>query len=217
MINRKGITKITAMILSVAIVLASGISETVEASGPVTAINPDDNRSIPDISSVPEVYGVPVTSPAPFIGNTLNRQLIGPYISSVSTPDETPDQLAQSQTLKAFALDIFVIHNMARQGCGRTALKWDAQLEADANIRAKELMTLFSHTRPDGTYCYSLDEHICGENIDEGNQPAKTCAVELLHSPGHRKNILRTDYTSVGIAVWEDGNGQVYIAEDFAW
>ena len=56
---------------------------------------------------------------------------------------------------------------------------WDDELAKYANIRAKEIITNFSHVRNDGTKCYVLSNLIYGENISRG--PHTTGAEFLEH------------------------------------
>ncbi|HEY0935617.1 MAG TPA: CAP domain-containing protein [Trebonia sp.] len=69
-----------------------------------------------------------------------------------------------------------------------------------------------------------------GENIGEGGPVSGTSAaiaqmaVGLTQSmlneqppdDGHRMNILSTSYTHVGIAVYRDGSGTVWLTQDFS-
>ncbi len=69
-----------------------------------------------------------------------------------------------------------------------------------------------------------------GENIGEGGPVADTTsaiaqmAVGLTQSmlnekppdDGHRMNILSTSFTHIGIAVYRDGSGTVWLTQDFS-
>jgi hypothetical protein len=53
-----------------------------------------------------------------------------------------------------------------------------------------------------------------GENVGEG----PTCdaiATAFMNSPEHKANILDTNYTTVGVGVVVDGNGVMWVTEDF--
>ena len=90
-------------------------------------------------------------------------------------------------------------------------LKKDANLEKIAQTRAKELVTSFSHTRPNGKSGLSLisGNIYKGENIAKGQ---KTCAAVMTawyNSAGHKANMLNKNFTKVGIAGYEY-NGTIY-------
>ncbi len=83
-----------------------------------------------------------------------------------------------------------------------------------ASIRATEIVDKFSHTRPNGTSCftavakeyrwdsgnngYYIDG---GENIAEGYSSASEAVTGWMNSPGHRANILDSTYgyTMLGV------------------
>lgn len=100
----------------------------------------------------------------------------------------------------------------------------DAELEETAKIRAKELVQLFSHTRPDGTLCNSaFPEWVTyyGENIAWGYTSAESVTEgwketdDPYDGQGHRRNMLDPDFNSVGIAAYKL-NGYIYWVQDFA-
>lgn len=90
-----------------------------------------------------------------------------------------------------------------------------SQLEEAAGIRAEELLTNVAHQRPDGTYYSTVFEEVglnsdgySGENIAGGAAVTlpKRAVDAWMNSPGHRANILNSNYThlSVGYVTTED-------------
>ena len=85
-------------------------------------------------------------------------------------------------------------------------LAWGYTCEEAADIRAKETMILYAHTRPDGsswsTVCKAPDSGgVSGENLAIGNgavSPATTVAL-WMSSETHRANILNPDYTKLAV------------------
>jgi len=57
--------------------------------------------------------------------------------------------------------------------------------------------------------------YAAGENVGMGPD-CPTIHDAFMSSPGHRANILDTDYNQVGVGVSTDENGTVYVTEDFA-
>lgn len=86
-----------------------------------------------------------------------------------------------------------------------------------AQIRAPEIVTLFSHDRPDGTKCYTaMDEtgaragaYAYGENIAAGNATAAATVEQWMNSPGHRANILNGKFTHIGVG-YQHADGSDY-------
>lgn len=79
-----------------------------------------------------------------------------------------------------------------------------AGLQGCADIREEELVEYYSHTRPNGTDCFTvLDEtgmnySRAGENIAYGYTSAASVMQGWMDSAGHRGNILNADYTHIG-------------------
>lgn len=103
-----------------------------------------------------------------------------------------------NQFSKAFdALDIV---NQERKKAGLNELAMDEELMNCAQIRGREITTCFSHARPDGSSCFSVSDKAMGENIAMGYSSASRVVSGWMASPGHRENILRSGYKSIGIA-----------------
>jgi uncharacterized protein YkwD len=64
------------------------------------------------------------------------------------------------------------------------------------------------------------DHLTVGENIyycsetREGNEVA-FAHQELMNSPEHRDNILNPSYDRIGVGVWRDAKGQLWVTENF--
>ena len=109
--------------------------------------------------------------------------------------------------------------NNYRKKAKVAALKKDAKLEKIAQIRAKEMALTgkFSHTRPNGKSGLTLitgNKHK-GENIAKGQKTCKEVSKAWYNSKGHRTNMLRKQFTKVGIACYEH-NGVTYWAQVFS-
>ncbi len=108
--------------------------------------------------------------------------------------------------------------NQERAAQGLGALSINPDLQQAAMKRARELETLFSHTRPGGGDCLSLldkdfmenisqaGENIAGEQLD-GNQAMD----DWMQSPGHRENILMPSFTHIGIGAYQSGGHTYYV------
>lgn len=113
--------------------------------------------------------------------------------------------------------DCYTILNKYRKNAGRKALKRTSKLERFAKIRAKELVKLYSHTRPDGSsgmmiipgYGYK------GENIAWGHVTCAKVSKAWYNSPAHRKNMLMRQFTKVGIAGYKY-KGDIYWVQLFS-
>ncbi|NCA79623.1 MAG: CAP domain-containing protein [Sphingobacteriia bacterium] len=119
--------------------------------------------------------------------------------------------------------------NSERAQAGVSALALNARLSEFAIIRAAEAGVQWSHTRPDGTQCFTVldtdpefKSHIseAGENL-AWNQTTVTEVMDAwMQSPGHRENILKLSYNYVGLAcviVYRDSGSRDHLwAQMFA-
>ncbi len=103
------------------------------------------------------------------------------------------------------AWQVLEIVNQQRVAAGLNPLTMDQGLLNTAQLRAQEIVTLFSHTRPDGSSCFTAfpsgHMHI-GENIAAGYGNASFVMEGWMGSPGHRANIMDSDYSAIGIACY---------------
>lgn len=102
--------------------------------------------------------------------------------------------------------EVLTLVNKIRIKNDLNQLAWGYTCEDAATIRAKETMTLYAHTRPDGsdwsTACPAPNNSgVSGENLAIGNaavSPATTVAL-WMGSETHRANILNPDYTNLAV------------------
>ncbi len=114
---------------------------------------------------------------------------------------------AQAATLvTANARSVVDQVNQERAKLGLSALRVDPALTAAAQIRAREIVERFSHTRPDGTRWSTVSSRAYGENIAKGQKTADKVMAAWMSSSGHRANILRASYGSIGVACVKSGN-----------
>ena len=107
--------------------------------------------------------------------------------------------------------------NNYRKSKGKNVLKRNAALENTAKIRAKEIVTLYSHQRPDNTSCYTAFPSgltARGENIVSQRNSVEEAMDAWKNSPGHNKNMLSENYNAVGLACYQV-NGVKYWVQCF--
>lgn len=109
---------------------------------------------------------------------------------------------------------ILELVNEVRREAGLTDLIMDSRLQEGAVTRAKEIAIYFNHTRPDGSSCMTVSQDMAGENIAAGYGSPKAVMDGWMSSPGHRANILREDFTDIGIGCVYY-NGVWYWAQSF--
>ena len=103
-------------------------------------------------------------------------------------------------------LEVLKIANQEREKEGLAPLTSLPELQKATDTRAVELVELFSHTRPDGTSCWSVFDEVnlptmqtAAENIAAGQRNPAAAMNAWMNSSGHRANILNGNLRHVGI------------------
>ena len=100
---------------------------------------------------------------------------------------------------------------------GLAELKWSNSLEMAAMIRATEIKQSFSHTRPNGTAWYTVNQNDCyGENLARGFNTAEDTVTGWKNSPTHNANLMDPGFKTCAIAIYEE-NGSYYWAQEFGY
>ena len=124
-------------------------------------------------------------------------------------------------SLQDYANEVVSLVNQERAKQGLNALQVIPALNNAATKRSQELVTLFSHTRPDGSNCatvlneFGVTWKTTGENIAYGYATPEDVMTGWMNSSGHRANILSENFDSIGIGVVSE-NGVLYWTQVFA-
>ena len=123
--------------------------------------------------------------------------------------------------LNDYAAEVVSLVNKERAKSGLSALTVDAKVQQAAQVRAQEQQTVFSHTRPDGTSCFTalkdagVSYTAAGENIAMGQTSPAQVMQDWMNSDGHRKNIMNSSFTKIGVGFYKDANGKMYWSQMF--
>lgn len=152
--------------------------------------------------------------------------MLSAVISPISFSGKNVTQTAyatgyDSEQLQEYAYQVAVAVNRERSANGLNPLKYSDELSESAIIRANEIQTNFSHTRPDGTSCFTavtdmgISYRYIGENIAYGQKSPEDVMNAWMNSSGHRANILSENFDYIGIGVTYR-NGTYYWTQFFA-
>lgn len=114
-------------------------------------------------------------------------------------------------TYKAYVDQVITLVNAERAKEGLQPLAKNDTLCEAAQVRSEELVTKFSHTRPDGSDCFTIlnDFNVsywsAGENIAYGQSTPEIVMDDWMNSTGHRANILASDYNQIGVGCYKNG------------
>ncbi len=121
---------------------------------------------------------------------------------SVSEDASIPEDGSRPAGFNENEWKVLKLINTQRGKKGKEPLAGFAALQSVADVRTEEIKTKFSHTRPDGSSCFTAFTVPCwgaGENIAMGFTSASSVMDAWMHSSGHKKNIMYDDFTHVGV------------------
>lgn len=188
-----------------------------------------------EISATGHSWGAWVTVKAPTTTEPGNSQRTCGNCSATENkaidklPAPVPESSAVTQAQLDQIYDIFLtLVNEERTRVGVTPLTTNRYLDSVAQIRSKETITLFSHTRPDGqpwstvvdpqSYPYTIiGENLCmtshvgdGTYTYEDKWVGSQAQIEAAagwifilfkNSPGHYSNMIHPDFRECGIGI----------------
>jgi len=122
-----------------------------------------------------------------------------------------------------YANAVLKLVNQQRAANGLSALTMDSALVDGAMLRAAECKVSFSHTRPNGTSCFTalaeagINYRGAGENIAYGQRSPEEVMNGWMNSSGHRANILNANFTTIGVGYYQAANGVKYWSQMFTY
>lgn len=165
--------------------------------------NPDNN--VPDV----EIPALPDD-------NQPEEDTTGSNTPEVEQPEMDTESLS-------YAEQVVELVNEERAKMGLSPMELDTEIASAALIRANEIKTSFSHTRPDGRKFSTVltDNGIrfygAGENIAWGQRSPEQVMNAWMNSDGHRANILNAKYTKIGVSHYQDAKGTNYWVQLFTY
>ena len=148
-----------------------------------------------------------------FTTTTKNINVLGKTINTNKAP--VGIVISKEAALTDYENAIAALINNVREQNGLNALAADESLTEVARQRSQDLINrnYFSHYTPEGTNVFDLMRSMgisfrcAGENLAQSS-PASIGTPEAflnawLNSPTHRDNILRSQYTKIGVGMVE--------------
>lgn len=138
--------------------------------------------------------------------NTADALYILKYIANKTVLDKASE----------YEAEVVRLVNIERVKNGLSELEQDGELDKAADIRAEEIIGYFSHTRPDGSDCFTvlngngISYQTVGENIAAGYTTPDRVVEGWMNSPGHRANILNANFTQIGVGFKDDRWVQIF-------
>jgi uncharacterized YkwD family protein len=121
------------------------------------------------------------------------------------------------------AQQVIELTNNERRKNGLPPLNADVSLSKVAQTKTNDMNSkhYFSHTSPtygspfDMMRDFGVTYKSAGENIAMGQTTAQQVVTSWMNSEGHRKNILSSNYTNIGVGYTSNGNywSQMFIGK----
>ena len=179
------------------------VSATRETLPPETTKPPATKATAPKPTDPPQTTA-PATEPATEPATAATEP---------EAPEDDPYDISSHScgTLEYAVLEAL---NADRAEAGLAPLTLSGRLSAISSVRAYESSVNFSHTRPDGTSWSTVSSEAYGENIAKGQKTVDRVMASWMSSEGHRKNILKESYGSIGVCAYTY-NGITYWVQLF--
>ncbi|EKX63886.1 CAP domain-containing protein [Streptomyces ipomoeae] len=121
------------------------------------------------------------------------------------------------------AAEVIALTNAERAAAGLRPLSSDRLLTSAAQAHSTDMVArnFYSHTSPDGSEPWhraaaaGSTRRSIGENIACGQRSAAEVVLGWMNSPGHRANILKPDFTHMGVGFAGGGAAGTYWTQLF--
>ena len=160
-----------------------------------------------------------ITPPSEDTSTPENKPEITPPSEDTNTPENKPE----ADKELTFAEQVVEFVNQERTKAGLNAVTLDKSIASAALVRAKEIETSFSHTRPNGSkFSTALTEQGvtfkgAGENIAWGQKSPEAVMQAWMNSEGHRANILNKNFTKIGVGYYQNAAGRNFWTQLFTY
>lgn len=168
----------------------------------------------PEVTAAPDITKKPEAMATPAAANPV-KPTDAPKATAAPIPTAIPAApVSSGSSMSAMAAEVAAQVNAERAKYGLSSLTVSDELTRAACVRASEIVRQFSHTRPDGSSCFTVSGAAYGENIAKGQSSADRVMAAWMSSEGHRANILRESYGSIGVCALKV-NGVIYWVQLF--
>jgi uncharacterized YkwD family protein len=153
--------------------------------------------------------------------NTTTIQQPVPTPAPVPQPTPTPAPIAGD--FSAYQQEVLNIVNKERASRGLSALKFSTEVSRVATLKSQDMINkgYFDHNSPtygspfDMMKQFGITYKSAGENIAMGQRSPQEVMTAWMNSDGHRKNILNSSFTEIGVGIAKDSNGRLYWTQMF--
>ncbi len=137
--------------------------------------------------------------------------------------EKQPAEETQSTSLSQFEQKVVELTNAERAKAGLAPLKVSEELSKVARAKSADMRdnNYFSHQSPtygspfDMMKQFGISYTAAGENIAAGQRTPEEVVNSWMNSAGHRKNIMSSDFTHIGVGYVSGGSYGHYWTQQF--
>jgi len=145
-----------------------------------------------------------------------------PAAPAKATPSKTTTAPTLTENNK-LEKQVVTLVNQERAKQGLAPLTDNSKLSNVARTKSEDMVAknYFSHTSPtygspfDMMKQFGITYSAAGENIAMGQPTAASVMDGWMNSPGHRANILNSNFTDIGVGVAKNADGTIYWTQEF--
>ncbi|WP_404328957.1 CAP domain-containing protein [Mesobacillus maritimus] len=175
------------------------------------------NQTQDQQSNEPKEEQQPIQTPeptAPAPEQPVQQPTAPPVQEQPAQPTKPSEGTSAPSQVSAYEQQVVDLTNQERAKQGLPALKLDIELSKVAKEKSVDMKNngYFSHTSPnygspfDMMKQFGISYRTAGENIAMGQRSPEEVVNAWMNSEGHRKNILSSSYTHIGVGHVADGN-----------
>lgn len=146
----------------------------------------------------------------------LTKDLTDKLNTSVEEP-------TQGVSLEAYKQEVLRLINVERAKEGLCALSMDSSLSNVAQLKSQDMIdnNYFAHNSPvygtpfEMMKLHGITYRVAGENIAMGHSTPQEVVDGWMNSEGHRKNILNSRFTNLGMGIAQANSGRIYWTQMF--
>ena len=150
---------------------------------------------------------------------SMNSQIKNPALiypdQKINIPD--PSQYTSQEE------EVLRLVNIERSKQGLSPLKMNWELSRVARLKSEDMANkkYFDHQSPtygspfDMIKSFGIKYKSAGENIAMGQKTPAAVMTGWMNSPGHKANILSTNYTELGVGITKNSSGTLYWTQMF--
>lgn len=183
-----------------------------------TTPSQEDTNNYPANNTETTKESIEQNSPQSSYNDTVNND-----VADTNPTVETKPSNGVSDSIRQFETEVVRLVNIERQKAGLSPLKENTELSRVARIKSQDMRDkgYFSHTSPtygspfDMMKEFGINYMAAGENIAKGQRSPESVVNAWMNSDGHRRNILSSNYTEIGVGYAVDSNGTTYWTQMF--